>query len=62
MAVVAPPTLTAQLRQALTQVRMSRHHPDCRCGTVKGGYCSVEERLWSSAVDRILESIRKATF
>lgn len=60
MTITAAPELRTQLTTALTQVRASRHQIDCMCGQYRG-YCTPEEKLWSNAVDRILDTIRRNT-
>jgi hypothetical protein len=44
---------------ALAQARKHRHHKTCRCRNYQG-YCSPNDALWSRAVDRELDGIRKA--
>jgi len=44
---------------ALAQARKFRHHKTCRCKHYQG-YCSPNDALWSRAVDRELDGIRKA--
>jgi hypothetical protein len=56
--VSAPPDNQAMIRDALTQVRMARHHRDCRCGIFQRHWCSPEEKLWCRSVDRLIETIR----
>ena len=57
------PTLAAgQLADALTMVRMSRHHPDCRCGMYQSNWCTADEKRWCYQVDKLLETIRRASF
>jgi len=45
---------------ALAHARRSRHHTTCRCHRFDG-YCSANDALWSRAVDRELDAIRKGT-
>ncbi len=46
-----------KVREALAQVRRNRHFAGCRCGIVKGGFCSTEEATWSSILDRLLDKV-----
>jgi hypothetical protein len=43
---------------ALAQARRNRHHSTCRCHRFEG-YCTANDALWSRAVDRELDEIRK---
>jgi hypothetical protein len=64
----------SQLFDALTQVRLSRHHASCRCccyrRTVRiaglsvkaAGYCNVDEWRYCEMVDRILTTIQRQSF
>lgn len=57
------PTITqGQLADALTQVRMSRHHQDCRCGLYQRHWCTSLEKQWCATVDRLLEAVREKRF
>jgi hypothetical protein len=51
-------TPAQQLAQAVQYVRNSRHRHDCRCGRHEGVYCTATEKLWSTAVDRLLDQVR----
>lgn len=44
---------------ALAHARKYRHHQFCRCQRFEG-YCTANDALWSRAVDRELDAIRKA--
>lgn len=44
---------------ALAHARKYRHHHMCRCRRFEG-YCSANDALWSRAVDRELDAMRKA--
>lgn len=46
-----------QLAQALQYVRNCRHHHACRCGKYQGVYCTASEKLWSTAVDRLIGEV-----
>ena len=55
-------TSADQLAAAVSKVRHSRHHPDCRCGVYrKSGapYCSTQEWQFSNLVDRILSAMQR---
>ena len=58
----------SQLADALTQVRMSRHHQACRCAsyrspTVHAPFCGVDEYRYSTMVDRLLTTVlQQASF
>jgi hypothetical protein len=43
---------------ALAQARRNRHHATCRCHRFEG-YCTANDALWSRAVDRELDEMRK---
>ena len=45
---------------ALAHARKYRHHQSCRCQRFEG-YCTANDALWSRAVDRELDAIRKVT-
>ena len=66
MTAVAPSLAQGQLADALTQARMSRHHPDCDCwayrSVKRAGYCTVDEWRWSETIDRILTTIQRQSF
>lgn len=62
MAVSTPSVAEGQLVDALTMVRMSRHHPGCRCGMYQRHWCSPDEKRWCYQVDRLLEACRKNRF
>lgn len=57
MPITATPERREQLTIALQQVRTHRHHTQCACNNFRG-YCTPEHRLWSTALDRILDNIR----
>lgn len=46
-----------QIVDALHFVRVSRHRHDCRCGKFQGVYCTPTEKMWCSAVDRLITEI-----
>ena len=62
MTTATPSVAQSQLADALTQVRMSRHHRDCACHMYRGLYCNAEEMRWCYQVDRLLTTIQQASF
>lgn len=59
-----PSIVAGQLVDALTQVRMSRHHRACRCGLFRGlrnePFCSADEQKYSYLVDRLLDAVMRS--
>lgn len=53
------PDLHAELIEAVDRTRHGRHHPDCRCGEYQGIWCTPLEKLYSGAVDKLLDQIRQ---
>lgn len=62
------PDLRAELATAVDRARHARHHPDCRCGIYRRAdcsayhnapFCTADERLWVSTVDKLIDQIRQ---
>lgn len=55
------PAAKDRLATALSEARRARHHPDCRCGSYKGIWCTEQEWSWSNMVDKLLETVCRET-
>ncbi len=56
------PDPRAELIEAVDRARHARHHQDCRCGTYQGVWCTPDEKLYSTAIDKLLDQIRRENF